>query len=119
MKKLLAFLLAVALILSLCSCSTITEGEVYKKEYRPAFTTVMMLPLVHSNGKTTTTTMVPYIIYYPDRYVVFIKAFVNNEWKTEDYYVPKDTYDTLNIGDMFEYVKDRDLTEEPYTKTKQ
>ena len=61
MKKVIGALICLLLVVSLCGCSNeITEGEVYEKEYREAHTTVMMLPLVISNGKTTKTTMIPF-----------------------------------------------------------
>ena len=118
MKKVICLVACVILILPLCGCSnTIIEGEVYKKEYREAHTTVMMLPLVISNGKTTTTTLMPYFVHYPDRYVVFIKAYQDSEWKTEDFYVSKEVYDSISIGNMFLYDEGRgDLQDEPYTK---
>jgi hypothetical protein len=105
-------------IVSLCGCSDkITEGEVYEKEYREATTTMSVFPLVISNGKTTTTTMIPYFIHYPERYVIHIKAFVDAEWVTEDFYVSKEVYDSVNIGDMFAFDEERgDLKDEPYTK---
>ena len=76
-----------------------------------------MLPLVISNGKTTTAKMIPYLVHYPDGYVIFIKAYQDEEWKTEDFYVSKEVYDSINIGDMFLYDEERgDLQDEPYTK---
>jgi hypothetical protein len=121
MKKVICAILLLATILSLVGCSpTINEGEVYEKEYRAEFTTVMMLPLTISNGKTVTTTIIPYVVHYPDRYVIHIKAFVNDEWMTEDFYVSKEVYDSINIGDMFVYDDKRgDLQDEPYTKERQ
>lgn len=117
MKKIICAVLVLSVALALCGCDEITEGEVYQKEYREAYTTVMILPFVISNGKTTKTYAVPYFVHYPDRYVVFIKAYQDGEWKTEDFYVSKEVYDTINIGDMFLYDKDRgDLQDEPYTK---
>ena len=118
MKKIIGALIFLLLVVSLCGCSNeITEGEVYEKEYREAHTTVMMLPLVISNGKTTKTTMIPYLVHYPDRYVIFIKAYQDDEWKTEDFYVSKEVYDSIKIGDMFLYDEERgDLQDEPYTK---
>jgi hypothetical protein len=118
MKKIIGALICILLVVSLCGCSNaITEGEVYEKEYREAHTTVMMLPLVISNGKTTTTTMMPYFVHYPDRYVIFIKAYQDEEWKTEDFYVSKEIYESINIGDMFLYDEERgDLQDEPYAK---
>ena len=118
MKKIIGALICILLVISLCDCSNaITEGEVYEKEYREEYTTIMMLPMVISNGKSTTTTIIPYFIHYPERYVIFIKAYQEEEWKTEDFYVSKEVYDSTNIGDMFLYDEERgDLQDEPYTK---
>ena len=119
MKKIcIALLLVSVLLLSACS-PKITSGEVYEKEYREAFTTVSFYPLIISNGKTTTTIMVPYTVYYPERWVIFIKSFEDGKWLTEDFYVSEAVYNSINIGDMFEYDANRgDLEEEPYTKEK-
>jgi hypothetical protein len=122
MKRVICLVLIFLICLvALCSCGNkITEGEVYEKEYREAFTTVMVLPLVIYNGKSTTTIMVPYVVHYPDRYVIHIKYFQGEEWVTEDFYVSKDVYDDINVGDMFEYDEERgDLQDEPYTKERQ
>ena len=118
MKKIIGALICLLLVVSLCGCSNvITEGEVYEKEYREEYTAVVMLPLAISNGKSSTITMIPYIVRYPDRYVIFIKAYQDEEWKTEDFYVSKEVYDSINIGDMFLYDERRgDLQNEPYTK---
>ena len=120
MKKWFILVLA-ALVLLLSACSPkITSGEVYDKEHRDAFVTVSFYPLVTYNGKTSTTTMVPYTVYYPERWVIFIKSFEDGEWLTEDFYVSETVYNSINIGDMFEYDENRgDLTDEPYTKEKQ
>lgn len=117
MKKLICIILILTLML-LCGCSSkITEGEVYKKEHREAYTTTMIFPLVISNGKTTTTMMIPYFVHYPERYVIHITAFQDGEWVTEDFYVDKDVYDSINVGDMFLFDEDRgDMEDEPYTK---
>ena len=119
MKKVcIAILLVFVLFLSACS-PKITSGEVYAKEYREAFTTVSTYPMIISSGKTTTTIMVPYTVYYPERWVIFIKSFEDEEWITEDFYVSEAVYNSINIGDMFEYDENRgDLTDEPYTKEK-
>ena len=115
---LLTFLVCL-LFLSACS-PKITSGEVYDKEHRESFTTVSLYPLIISNGKTTTTTMVPYTVYYPERWVIFIKSFEDGEWMKEDFYVSESVYNSISIGDMFEYDANRgDLTDEPYTKEKQ
>lgn len=106
--------------LLICGCSPIiTEGEVYAKEYREAFTTVNCYPVVISNGKTTTTMIIPYTVYYPERWVIFIKSFEDGEWLTEDYFVSESIYNSINVGDIFVYDESRgDLKDEPYTKEK-
>ena len=119
MKKIcIALLLVLILFLSACS-PKITSGEVYDKEHRDAFVTVFFYPVVTYNGKTSTTKMVPYTVYYPERWVIFIKSFEDGEWLTEDFYVSETVYNSINIGDMFEYDENRgDLKDEPYTKEK-
>lgn len=119
MKKIcIAILIVCVLLLSACS-PKIKSGEVYDKEYKEAFVTVSMYPVVIYNGKTSTTTMVPYTFYYPERWVIFIKSFEDGEWLTEDFYVSESVYNSISIGDTFEYNENRgDLTDEPYTKEK-
>lgn len=120
MKKALFSILCLIMLFSLFGCSSITEGEVYEKEYREAYTRTQIMPLIISNGKTATPIMIPYIVHYPERYVIHIKAFVDDEWTTEDFYVSKEVYDSINVGDMFMYDEERgDLTDEPYTKERQ
>lgn len=124
MKKLLLLLLGIVVMLMilfyLTGCSgKITEGEVYEKEYKTAHTEVMIVPITTYNGKTSSVRMIPYFYSYPDRYIIKIKKFEDNEWKKADYYVPKDVYDEINVGDQFEYAEGRDLTEEPYTRERQ
>lgn len=120
MKKILLIL---ALCLLLCGCGNkITYGEVYDKEFRAAHSTVRVIPITRYNGKTHRVRMIPFIHRYPDRYVIFIKAFneEDGKWITEDYYVSKDLYEHINIGDMFEYDESRgDLDDEPYTKERE
>lgn len=119
MKNKLSFILVICCCVSLlCGCGKeITEGEVFAKEYKEARTEVRLMPLVRTNGKTTYTTVIPYTVRYPDRYIIKIKAYQNNEWVTEDFYVSAEVYESINIGDMFEYYKERgDLRDEPYTK---
>ena len=118
MRKIILLLMCLIILTSLSGCADkITEGEVYEKEYREEQTVTVMYPLVISNGKTNKTMIVPYYVHYPDRYVIHIKAFVDEEWVTEDYYVSEEVYDSINIGDMFIYDESRgDLTDEPYTK---
>lgn len=120
-KSVLLLFTCVILIFFLCACgNNITSGEVYAKEHLEGYTTVMICPVVVSNGQTSTTYMIPYTIYYPERWVVFIKDFDGEKWIKEDFYVSKEVFDGIRIGDQFEYNKDRgDLKDEPYIKEKQ
>ena len=114
---LICIVLICALLLTGCS-QKITDGEVYQKEFKEAHNEVRIIPVTIYNGKTSSVIMMPYIYHYPDRYIVYIKKFEDNEWKTANYYITKEIYETINIGDQFEYVKGRDLAEEPSTREK-
>ena len=113
-------LLIILLLLTGCS-KKITEGEVYDKEYKESYTTVRLIPIVTSNGKTTSTRMIPYVYRYPERWVIRIKDFdsKNDKWIYEEYYVNKYVYDEIGIGDTFKYDKNRDYKEEPYERGRQ
>jgi len=115
----LIIVLTIGLLILTGCANKISSGEVYQKEFKEAHSVVRVIPLITSNGKTTHTTMIPYIYHYPDRYIIYIKKFEDNEWKTASYYTTKEVYDSINIEDQFEYVKDRDLTEEPYTRERE
>ena len=53
-----------ALMLFLCGNEErLTEGEVYDKNFTAAHSQVLMLPMVHTNGESTYTTMMPYTRY--------------------------------------------------------
>lgn len=116
--SLITILIIGILILTGCT-NKISNGEVYQKEFKEAHNEVKIIPLIRSNGKTTYTTMMPYIYNYPDRYIIYIKKLEDNKWKTASYYTTKEVYESINVGDQFEYVEDRDLTEEPYTREKE
>lgn len=124
-RKILIVLCCVAVIcciaLFLAGCGNkVTEGDVYKKEFRPARTETVILPTSIYNGKTTTIINIPYVIDYPDRYVVYIKKYNDEkkEFETENYFVSKEIYDGINIGDYFIFDSSFGTDDEPYTKTK-
>lgn len=102
----------------LCSCSSkITQGEVYKKNFRPAYSTVRLIPIVHTNGKTSFTTFMPFTYHYPGRWEINIRQLNDNgETLTATYWVSKDVFNTVKIGDEFVYDENRDFSEEPYTR---
>lgn len=113
------FVLTALKVLLSVSETRLTEGEVYDKSFTAAHSQTLMLPMVHSIGKTTLTTMMPYIRNYPDTYSISIRDFQDGEWITATYYVSEDVYNDVEIGDIFKYDEDRDLEEAPYTQEKQ
>ena len=113
------FVLTALKVLLSGSKTRLTEGEVYDKSFTAAHSQTPMLPMVHSNGETTYTTMMPYIRNYPDTYSISIRDFQDGEWITETYYVSKEVYNDVEIGDIFKYEKGRDLEEAPYTQERQ
>ncbi len=113
------FVLTALKVLLSGSETRLTEGEVYDKSFTAAHSQTLMLPMVHSNGETTYTTMMPYIRNYPDTYSISIRDFQDGEWITETYYVSKEVYNDVEIGDIFKYEVGRDLEEAPYTQERQ
>jgi uncharacterized lipoprotein NlpE involved in copper resistance len=117
-KIIIVLLVVVTMILGGCS-HRLNSGEVYNKEYTPAHTQTMIIPIVISNGKTSETILMPYIYYYPDTWTLKIKDFQDNKWITDEYYVSKDVYDAVSVGNEFKYDSNRgDLDSQPYIRTK-
>lgn len=109
--------LLVWLVVEALSPPILTQGEVYEKEFIPAHSQMMIMPMVIYSGKTTTTVMIPYMYYYPDIWVIRIKSFKNGKWVTEDFYVSREVYDAIKIGSEFKYEPNRgDLNDQPYTR---
>ncbi|HIX99857.1 MAG TPA: hypothetical protein H9974_10125, partial [Candidatus Dorea intestinigallinarum] len=71
--KIAALFLVSTLFLSGCS-EKITEGEIYEKEYKPEKTSIVTVPIVHTNGKSTYTTIIPVTYHYPDRWCIRIRS---------------------------------------------
>lgn len=110
MKKVLLIALLLFSFIGLVGCAQITSGEVYKMEFRPAYTEVRTLSGIIPDY---------YIIRFPDRYVIHIKAHVNGKMVKEDFYVDKETFNQINVGDRFEYDPKRgDMQYEPYSTEK-
>jgi hypothetical protein len=110
-KKILSLIMA-AILLTGCGC---TKGEIYEKEFREEKTWIQMIPIVHSDGKTSWTQLIPIVYHHPDEYIIRIRSLDGKD--TGTYYVEKEVYDECEIGMMFEYDKERgDLKDEPLTK---
>lgn len=107
-------------LMCMTGCSKeITEGEIYDKEFKEETTTVIMTPIVHTNGKTTSTSIIPIVHRYPDRWCIRIRSLERNEdgdYETAEYYTTEEVFNECDIGDIFSYDEDRDYSEEPVEK---
>lgn len=117
MKKIFLLILGI-LLLTGCS-NKVTYGEVITKEHNKAYRQLVMIPVHTYNGKISTTIMIPYWIFHEENWKIEIKG-KNKEGNidTDIYYITENLYDEINIGDMYEYRPDLDLTEEPVVKIK-
>lgn len=116
MKKIIIAIVGLSLFLT--ACSKIMEGEIYEKEFVPERTWVSMVPIVHTDGKTTFTTMIPIIYHHADEWVIRIRSLDGKD--TATYYVKEDVYNACEVGMMFEFDEKRgDLSQEPLEKERQ
>lgn len=121
-KMLIIILLLMVICLLLSGCEKIREGEIYKKEFLKENTQVSMIPIIHSNGKTSYTTFIPVTHHYPDRWKIYIRSLNRDKqgnYKKAVYYTTKEVYNQCEIGNIFSYEEGRDSNEEPVDKQKQ
>ncbi len=105
-KTLCSLIAATGIFLNSCSPG-IKEGEVYQKYIEPERTYVQMLmiPQIHSTGKSTYTTfiIIPMFIHDDEDYVIKIKKFNQEKGKfdSKTLYLERPIFDSLEIGDYF------------------
>lgn len=119
MKRAFLVVLAVVLLLSLPGCSgKITSGEIVEKNFTPAYNEVRLIPLVISNGKSSSVTIIPYVYHYSDKWEVTIAAWDEKEKKmqTATYRVTEKVYEAVEIGAEFVYDKDMRPIDPEYTR---
>lgn len=122
MKRAVFAVLAVVLLLSISACrSKITSGEVVEKNFTPAHREVRLIPIFISNGKNSSTRLVPFVYHYSDRWDVTIAAWDEKEKKmqTATYRVTEEVYEAVEIGAEFVYDKDMKPIEPEYTRERQ
>lgn len=100
MLKKIFVLFIVAMMLIGCT-DGITAGEVYRKEYIPGGTSIVMMPVVTVIGGKSIITYQPKTTYHAERWVIHIWANEDGERKTAEIYVEKSKYDKIEIGDYF------------------
>lgn len=116
----LILLTLVVFVLTGCG-GQITQGEVVEKNFTPAHSQVVMIPIVHSNGKMTYTTVVPMVYHYSDSYTITIEKWdaEDEEIKRATYRVNEEVYAAVSIGDEFSYEEDMKASEPEYTREEQ
>lgn len=99
----------------------ITEGEVINKTFTPAHSSVQIIPIVTSNGKTTSTTMIPYVYYYDDKWEITIQDYNEDaeEMETATYRVTEEVYNSVEIGAEFIYSEDMQPNTPEYTRERE
>ena len=88
-------------VVFLQSCNKLEKGTVVNKHYEPERTYLQMMPIVISNGKTTTTMLIPYYITDNEDYVLHVKGYYKGEEIKEEVYVTKECYNSLQNGDLW------------------
>ena len=121
MKKVFVCALVIICVFLLVGCGGISEGEVYEKEYRQAYTQILLMPITISDGKTATVIYVPFLISYPDRWCVRIRnrEKAEDDYATNTFWITEEVYNSVEVGDWFVFDKDYCSTEEPHTKERQ
>ena len=116
-ERTLGILAIILILLSLSGCSTITEGKIIEKEFIPAHTESILIPVVTKVGNSTITNLIPVIRDYEDQWVIVFEG-INEEGETETrkVYTKEETYNSYEVGDNFVYVEDRDSDEPEYTE---
>lgn len=102
MKKTFLFLLFMVII---TSCAKIKySGDIVDKIYEPEDWYIMCMPMIISDGKTTTIIPMWYWIYDDPDWIIKIRYydFKRNKDRTKIYYVNKDTYEKYKLGDLFD-----------------
>ena len=116
-ERTLGILAIILILLSLSGCSTITEGKIIEKEFTPAHTETILLPVVTKVGNSTFTNLIPVTRDYEDQWVIIFEG-VNEKGEIDirKVYTDEETYNSHEVGDNFIYVEDRDEDEPEYTE---
>ena len=114
--------IAIIAMFLLCGCSDeITQGEVIEKNYSPAHTKIITMPVVISGGKTSNMILIPFKYYYSDKWEITIQQWneESKEMQTAVFRVTKEVYDDIEIGSEFIYKEYMEPNYPEYTREKQ
>lgn len=92
----------------------IDEGIVYHKEFRRANkgTVKETVRKPRSKGRAPLETTKTKIVSFPDRWVLYIHS--ESKEDSTVFFVQKNTYDSIQIGDKFVFSSDKATRKEPY-----
>lgn len=79
------------------SCQQSAPGTVVKKWYEPARTYTVTLPVTVNVGKSRITNLVPHRMHDGEDWCISVE----HEGKEKTYYLAKDQYNSIKVGDMF------------------
>lgn len=103
--------------LLLYSCNRLESGEVLNKEYEPATTFVMFMPMVIDDKGNTI--MIPYIIYDNEDYKLTVRGQYEGKTRFETVYVTEACYKSTLVGDTWHKSADCHFSDFNNTKTAQ
>jgi len=110
---------ALLLLLSISGCagSPIIRGEVYDKRYEAEESSVVMLPIVTSSGKTPVTTLIPVVVHDDEQWIVCIRRWneAKQRFETNQLSVTADCYEQVTLGDWFSRDEDGGAGEDPHS----
>lgn len=102
-KKIATIVLALSMLLGGCG-QKLAEGVIYEMEFLPECTQIVLVPIIHTDGKTSYTTLTPIVQYFPDRWKICIRSLEKSkdgDYETEIYYTTEKVYNEYSVGDVF------------------
>jgi hypothetical protein len=116
-ERTLGIVAIILILLSLSGCATITEGVIIEKEFIPAHTESILIPVVTKVGNSTITNLIPVVRDYEDQWVIIFEGInEEGEKETRKVYTNEATYNSCKIGENFVYITNRDSDEPEYTE---
>lgn len=108
-KRIKAMILVLILSAMFSGCGNkITEGQIYEKEFVPAHTEIVLIPMAFPGGKTVKTRLMPQIRSYSDTWYIRIQSTeVDEDGKREkaEYSVTEEIFNQYEVGDFYSHEK--------------
>lgn len=96
------------------------EGKVIHKKHHTERKQLLMIPIVTSDGKSTTTVMTPIWITHPETWSVDVQNWdkEDEEFVEERFYLSKEAFDGIELGDWFKFNSNLHLKDRPEIREK-